>query len=166
MYLWSYITWIDIMVVFVYSKKWNHEVWIQFLKIRVLFLPQICLLIAQHRDKRNNSLSGIKLSALNEGLKMVYKLAKARKGTSLSYPHFLLCSRIVCVPLITVNKTIFIEGSVHLPRIGHDTPGFNWYGTERLIRKHLSSRGIPTYMYPLIKSFDKPNNWVLYICIH
>lgn len=77
----------------------------------------ICLLIAQHRDKRNNSLSGIKLSALNEGLKMVYKLAKARKG------------------------------SVHLPRIGHDTPGFNWYGTERLIRKHLSSREIPTYIY-------------------
>lgn len=77
----------------------------------------ICVLIAQHRDKRNNSLSGIKLSALNEGLKMVYKLAKARKG------------------------------SVHLPRIGHDTPGFNWYGTERLIRKHLSSRGIPTYIY-------------------
>ncbi|XP_022305018.2 chromodomain-helicase-DNA-binding protein 1-like isoform X2 [Crassostrea virginica] len=77
----------------------------------------VCLIIAQHRDKRNNSLSGIKLSALKEGLKMVYKLARARKA------------------------------SVHLPRIGHDTPGFNWYGTERLIRKLLSSRGIPTYIY-------------------
>ncbi|XP_062607988.1 chromodomain-helicase-DNA-binding protein 1-like isoform X1 [Saccostrea cucullata] len=77
----------------------------------------MCLLIAQHRDKKNNTLSGIKLSALNEGLKMVYKLAKVRKA------------------------------SVHLPRIGHDTPGFNWYGTERLIRKHLAARGIPTYIY-------------------
>ena len=38
--------------------------------------------------------------------------------------------------------------SVHLPRIGHSTPNFNWYGTERLIRKYLASKGIPTYMYP------------------
>lgn len=38
------------------------------------------------------------------------------------------------------------EASVHLPRIGHSTKGFNWYGTERLIRKHLASRGIPTFM--------------------
>lgn len=125
--------------------------------IRVLFFSQICLLIAQHRDKRNNSLSGIKLSALNEGLKMVYKLAKARKGTLLSYSHYYFSQELsACVSLITVNKTIYIEGSVHLPRIGHDTPGFNWYGTERLIRKHLSSRGIPTYMYPLIKNFVEP----------
>lgn len=36
---------------------------------------------------------------------------------------------------------------MHLPRIGHSTKGFNWYGTERLIRKHLASRGIPTFMY-------------------
>ena len=40
------------------------------------------------------------------------------------------------------------SASVHLARIGHNTPGFNWYGTERLIRKHLASKGIPTYMYP------------------
>jgi len=39
--------------------------------------------------------------------------------------------------------------SVHLPRIGHSTPHFNWYGTERLIRKHLIMRKIPTFMYPL-----------------
>lgn len=39
------------------------------------------------------------------------------------------------------------KASVHLPRIGHATKGFNWYGTERLIRKHLASRGIPTLMY-------------------
>ena len=43
-----------------------------------------------------------------------------------------------------------ISASVHLPRIGHDTPGFNWYGTERLIKKHLASKGIPTYMYPFL----------------
>ncbi|KAK6180019.1 hypothetical protein SNE40_012242 [Patella caerulea] len=74
------------------------------------------LIIAQHRDKRNN-LSGIKLSALRLGLEKIYVVAKAKKA------------------------------SVHLPRIGHDTPGFNWYGTERLINKILTSRGIPTYIY-------------------
>lgn len=45
--------------------------------------------------------------------------------------------------------SLFVSlASVHLPRIGHSTKGFNWYGTERLIRKHLASRGIPTFMYP------------------
>ena len=42
--------------------------------------------------------------------------------------------------------------SVHLPRIGYSTPNFNWYGTERLVRKHLTSAGIPTYMYPSVLS--------------
>uniref|UniRef100_A0A7N6AX35 Chromodomain helicase DNA binding protein 1-like n=1 Tax=Anabas testudineus TaxID=64144 RepID=A0A7N6AX35_ANATE len=76
---------------------------------------QLALIVAQQRDKANN-LSGILLSALDEGLKKIYAAAKRHKA------------------------------SVHLPRIGHSTKGFNWYGTERLIRKHLASRGIPTYM--------------------
>ncbi|XP_060086323.1 chromodomain-helicase-DNA-binding protein 1-like [Ylistrum balloti] len=76
----------------------------------------LALVIGQHRDKWNN-LSGIKLSALQQGLKAVHYLAKARKA------------------------------SIHLPRIGHDTPGYNWYGTERLIKKHLAAEGIPTYIY-------------------
>lgn len=51
--------------------------------------------------------------------------------------------------LVTVSIFVFFphKASVHLPRIGHSTRGFNWYGTERLIRKHLASRGIPTFMY-------------------
>lgn len=77
---------------------------------------QLALIVAQHRDKANN-LSGIHLSALDEGLKKIYSAAKK------------------------------LNASVHLPRIGHSTKGFNWYGTERLIRKHLASRGIATYIY-------------------
>ncbi|XP_078700136.1 chromodomain-helicase-DNA-binding protein 1-like [Branchiostoma floridae x Branchiostoma belcheri] len=76
----------------------------------------VALIVAQDRD-RNNRLSGIKLSALNQGLVRICTAARRMKA------------------------------SVHLPRIGYNTPGFNWYGTERLIRKHLSSRGIPTYIY-------------------
>lgn len=77
---------------------------------------QLALIVAQQRDKANN-LSGILLTALEEGLKKIYTAAKRSKA------------------------------SVHLPRIGHSTKGFNWYGTERLIRKHLATRGVPTYIY-------------------
>ncbi|XP_017652241.2 chromodomain-helicase-DNA-binding protein 1-like [Nannospalax galili] len=76
----------------------------------------LALVVAQHRD-RSNVLSGIKMVALEEGLKKIFLAAKKKKA------------------------------SVHLPRIGHATKGFNWYGTERLIRKHLAARGIPTYIY-------------------
>lgn len=74
------------------------------------------LIIAQHRDRKNN-LSGIKLASLATGLDKVYQVAKKKKA------------------------------SVHLPRIGHDTPDFNWYGTERMLRKKLTSKGIPTFVY-------------------
>ncbi|XP_042539879.1 chromodomain-helicase-DNA-binding protein 1-like [Dipodomys spectabilis] len=76
----------------------------------------LALVVAQHRD-RANTLSGIRMAALEEGLKKIYVAAKKKKA------------------------------SVHLPRIGHATKGFNWYGTERLIRKYLAARGIPTYIY-------------------
>ncbi|XP_045543189.1 chromodomain-helicase-DNA-binding protein 1-like isoform X2 [Salmo salar] len=77
---------------------------------------QVALIVAQHRA-RDNSLSGIHLSALEEGLQKIYRVAKTNKA------------------------------GVHLPRIGHSTRGFNWYGTERLIRKHLASRGVHTSIY-------------------
>ncbi|XP_064649880.1 chromodomain-helicase-DNA-binding protein 1-like [Lineus longissimus] len=76
-----------------------------------------CALIVAQHRDRKNNLSGIKLSALTYGLKRIYKFASKKRAT------------------------------VHLPRIGHNTPGFNWYGTERLIRKYLVSKGIPTYVY-------------------
>lgn len=85
----------------------------------------LALIVAQHRDRSNN-LSGIKLSALEKGLKKIYFAAKKRNA------------------------------SVHLPRIGYATRGFNWYGTERLIRKYLAARGIPTliYYFPRNKGFS------------
>uniref|UniRef100_A0A8C2W9L5 Chromodomain helicase DNA binding protein 1-like n=1 Tax=Cyclopterus lumpus TaxID=8103 RepID=A0A8C2W9L5_CYCLU len=77
---------------------------------------QLALIVAQRRDEANK-LSGILLSALDDGLKKIHAAAKRHKA------------------------------SVHLPRIGHATRGFNWYGTERLIRKHLASRGVATFVY-------------------
>ncbi|XP_063112832.1 chromodomain-helicase-DNA-binding protein 1-like isoform X2 [Cavia porcellus] len=85
----------------------------------------LALIVAQHRDCAN-VLSGIKMAALEEGLKKIFLAAKKKKA------------------------------SVHLPRIGYATKGFNWYGTERLIRKHLSARGIPTYIYYFPRSKASP----------
>uniref|UniRef100_A0A8D0AXR7 Chromodomain helicase DNA binding protein 1-like n=1 Tax=Sander lucioperca TaxID=283035 RepID=A0A8D0AXR7_SANLU len=81
-------------------------------------------LIVAQQRDKANNLSGILLTALDEALKKIYTAAKRKKA------------------------------SVHLPRMGHSTKGFNWYGTERLIRKHLASRGIPTFMY-LSKFFNR-----------
>ncbi|EPQ08635.1 Chromodomain-helicase-DNA-binding protein 1 [Myotis brandtii] len=74
-------------------------------------------LIVAQHRDRSNVLSSIKMTALEEGLKKIFLAAKKKKA------------------------------SVHLPRIGHATKGFNWYGTERLIRKYLAAKGIPTYVY-------------------
>ena len=74
-------------------------------------------LIIAQARDKNNVLSGIKLPALAHALKRIYKAAKK------------------------------LSASVHLPRIGYSMPGFNWYGTERLIRKHLASKGIETLIY-------------------
>ncbi|XP_015731819.2 chromodomain-helicase-DNA-binding protein 1-like isoform X2 [Coturnix japonica] len=76
----------------------------------------LALIVAQHRDRSNN-LSGIKLAALEKGLKKIYLAAKKRNA------------------------------SVHFPRIGYATKDFNWYGTERLIQKYLATRGVPTLIY-------------------
>eukprot|EP00047_Mylnosiga_fluctuans_P024618 m.165228 g.165228 ORF g.165228 m.165228 type:complete len:320 (-) comp9892_c0_seq33:1065-2024(-) len=37
--------------------------------------------------------------------------------------------------------------SVHLPRIGHRTPNFNWYGVERILRKCLTAKRVPAAIY-------------------
>lgn len=44
-----------------------------------LMFPQLALIVAQERDRANN-LSGIHLSALDQGLKKIYLAAKRRKG--------------------------------------------------------------------------------------
>ncbi|KAL6044241.1 hypothetical protein STEG23_019921, partial [Scotinomys teguina] len=67
----------------------------------------LALIVAQHRD-RSNVLSGIKMSALEEGLKKIFLAAKKKKA------------------------------SVHLPRIGHATKGFNCIKVK--IHSHAKNR--------------------------
>ena len=57
---------------------------------------------------------------------------------------------LVLIDSFATKLFFFLLATVHLPRLGYNTPSFNWYGTERLIRKHLASKGIETSMYPHI----------------
>ncbi|KAJ3217454.1 Chromodomain-helicase-DNA-binding protein 1-like [Dinochytrium kinnereticum] len=39
------------------------------------------------------------------------------------------------------------KASVHVPRIGQNTPGFDWYKTERILRKCFVRLRIPSFVY-------------------
>ncbi|KAI8837330.1 hypothetical protein BC829DRAFT_48159 [Chytridium lagenaria] len=47
------------------------------------------------------------------------------------------------------------KASVHIPRIGQNTPGFDWYKTERILRKCLLRLGIRSLVYYFKRSSDK-----------
>ncbi|ORY40114.1 hypothetical protein BCR33DRAFT_369886 [Rhizoclosmatium globosum] len=50
--------------------------------------------------------------------------------------------------LMKVGRAAKVMGaSVHLPRFGQATPGFDWYKTERIIRKCLPSQRVRTLLY-------------------
>ena len=105
---------------------------------------QLALIVSQSREG-GGRLSGIKLSALSTGLQRVAREARRRRGKGSFRPPSDFNCYFVCSFFLSSSPS---TASVHLPRIGYSTPNFNWYGTERLIRKHLAARGIPTYMYP------------------
>ncbi|KAJ3406723.1 Chromodomain-helicase-DNA-binding protein 1-like [Chytriomyces hyalinus] len=74
-------------------------------------------LIVAQKRGKDNSLGEIRLPDLESGLQSLGREAKKLKA------------------------------SVHLPRFGQDTPGFDWYQTERIIRKCLPSRCVKTILY-------------------
>ncbi|XP_058165563.1 chromodomain-helicase-DNA-binding protein 1-like isoform X2 [Dasypus novemcinctus] len=57
----------------------------------------LALIVAQHRD-RSNVLSGIKMAALEEGLKKIFLAAKKKKGRTGNQTQDLLCGSISLMP--------------------------------------------------------------------
>ncbi|KAJ3129295.1 Chromodomain-helicase-DNA-binding protein 1-like [Physocladia obscura] len=52
------------------------------------------------------------------------------------------------VGLVKAGRAAKMSGaSVHLPRFGQATPGFDWYKTERIIRKALPAQHVKTFLY-------------------
>lgn len=40
-----------------------------------------------------------------------------------------------------------LRASVHMPRIGYGTPGFNWYAVERIVQRQLRDAGVAVSIY-------------------
>ena len=57
---------------------------------------------------------------------------------------------------------------IHLTHIGHSTPHFTWYGTERLIDMYLVMRRILIFVHPLDKTeiFLKFLYFYMYTCLY
>lgn len=45
------------------------------------------------------------------------------------------------------QHALSLNASVHLPRFGQALHDFDWYKTERIIKKQLSDKGIPSFVY-------------------
>ena len=79
--------------------------------------PVHVALIVAQKRDRSGAVSDIHIETLNEGLKLI--------GT----------------------KALELKASVHLPRFGQSLDDFDWYQTERIIKKQLAHRGIKPYVY-------------------
>ncbi|TPX35133.1 hypothetical protein SmJEL517_g02388 [Synchytrium microbalum] len=80
--------------------------------------PNIHVALAvAQKRSRDNSISPIRFPDLEQALNSIAKAAKS------------------------------LHASIHLPRLGQTTPGFDWYKTERLIRKCLVNQGLPVSIY-------------------
>eukprot|EP01117_Protostelium_nocturnum_P004545 TRINITY_DN1641_c0_g1_i3.p1 TRINITY_DN1641_c0_g1~~TRINITY_DN1641_c0_g1_i3.p1 ORF type:complete len:1025 (-),score=451.02 TRINITY_DN1641_c0_g1_i3:67-3141(-) len=82
-------------------------------------VPQVYIAnaVVQSRTKKTQAISGIRMNDLRDSLNKVAQEAKK------------------------------LGASVHLPRLGQGTEGFNWYNIEQTIRKTLIRQGIQTYVY-------------------
>ncbi|KAJ8527342.1 hypothetical protein ON010_g14922 [Phytophthora cinnamomi] len=45
------------------------------------------------------------------------------------------------------HRTLELNATVHLPRIGYGTPNFNWYAVERLLARNLRDVGVEASIY-------------------
>ncbi|KDO19336.1 hypothetical protein SPRG_15397 [Saprolegnia parasitica CBS 223.65] len=91
----------------------------------------VCLLVVQSSAKsklklRTAKTLAFRLNALQESLKALAGFARATGA------------------------------SVHMPRLGAGTPGFNWYAVERLLKKHLVRCGVETSVYYYKPPHKKP----------
>jgi len=60
-----------------------------------------------------------------------------------------------CLKKIAIASKRLGSISVHMPRIGYSTPGFDWYSTERQLRKYLANKRIHTYIYYFKRSVKR-----------
>lgn len=50
------------------------------------------------------------------------------------------------------TRALALDASIHMPRIGYGTPGFNWYAAERIVQRRLRDLGVPVSIYYFSRS--------------
>lgn len=78
-------------------------------------------------------------------------ICQSRKGKHGSH-NFNMLQLSTCLAKIA-QQAKNLEASVHLPRIGADIQGVNYYSIERIIRDTIVGQGIKTYIY----YYQRPN---------
>ena len=104
------------------------------------------MIVAQHRDRHNN-LSGIKLSALSQGLQRVYKAAKKCAGENIQKREFLLRTREY-VTRYSKRYLILLVSDLHTLEAKYDKylkKKINLYNSSSVILEQRNQTSVPHY---------------------
>ena len=93
----------------------------------------VCLLVVQ-------ACVGKKKQRVGKGPRSVQH---ARHGGSSDFRLHALDTALQAL----AHRCLELDATVHLPRIGHGTPNFNWYTVERLLGRNLRDVGVEATIY-------------------
>lgn len=99
----------------------------------------VCLLVVQGFV---GSSSSKKKAKLNGGTVAAARQL-VRSGKSTTFRMHALESSLRAL----AQSAKSLHASVHMPRIGYGTPGFNWYAVERIIQRQLRDSGVAVSIY-------------------
>jgi superfamily II DNA or RNA helicase len=110
--------------------------------------------------KRNHDLKlgDANLVQINENIYVINCIVQKKdKNSKIGITGILLKELEDCLNVIAWKAKQY-GATIHMPRIGHGLPKFNWYGVERVIKKCFADMGIQTYVYyykkALMTKFD------------
>ena len=131
------------------SGKWGRGGLFDALARREKDLPNMYKQSSEMNDLNLGDVHFLKLSKCNDEAHNHYlALIVAQKRDRNGYLGELSIKLLETAFKEIVLKAIELKNAtIHMPRIGHNTPNFNWYAVERQIKKYFSNLRIPTYIY-------------------
>ena len=105
-------------------------------------IKQTYLAAKKHRDLH---VGDVHIVSVRDNLYVALMVAQKYSAGQTNAP-LSLSALTTCLAKLS-QFCITTQATVHMPRIGATTPGFNWYGTEKLLRKALCGKGIHVLIY-------------------
>jgi hypothetical protein len=107
-------------------------------------IPAIYKEASEMNDLNLGDVHFLKLNDENQYLALVVAQKRDKSGhlDELSIKLVESAFKEILLKAIEIKNT-----TIHMPRIGHNTPNFNWYAIERLVKKYFSNLKISTYIY-------------------